>query len=269
MKRRIFLVGLGLILVGGTFVFGGYWQYVGEKAAIQRFAVSSLNDIVAGAVPYGTVRGKALAMQAAVQRRVGAGGLYSPAERPFLRHTAWETLVSGQGACGEVARVMVNLFRALGIPASRVVITNDAGFNHTAMAYEDGGKWYLLHTIKGREGFEAWTRAEPRRLKDLVRTEYHDGGGLLINAQNPYFTRYSYFNWARVFGAAVEINQLDPFPGFVVEIIENPPLLLAILRAMFVALVVAGLALVPWPLLLNERQKSAWRPQPSARGSVD
>ena len=57
------------------------------------------------------------------------------------------------------------------------------------------------------------------------------GGQLILTRNNPFFTRYSYFNWARVFGTVVEINQRRPFPGWVIAVIENPPLFLALLKS--------------------------------------
>jgi len=181
---------------------------------------------------------------------------YPAAHRPFLRDTAWHTWTTGKGFCGEGARVIVNLLIAQGIPASRVNMIGP-GFVHTAAAYEVDGAWYLVDSVGAPgNGFREWARANAAPLGRLVEMEFDPGGGTPIRVENPYFTRYSFFNWARLIDRA-EVNQRVPFPVWVTLAIENPPLLTAILKAAG-AIVVLGLG---WLIVA----RNARRRHPSRR----
>lgn len=180
-------------------------------------------------------REAARAIQSAVRSRVTAvpkkGKFYDVADRPALRHTAVETWTHAEGQCGEGARLIVNLLLANGIEASRINLSNEkTQFYHTAVAYQAEGKWWLLDSINSPEGFPEWASANNKPMSELVRVEMHPGGALLVQPDNPFFARYSFFSWARIFGDKFEVNQFVGMPRFVVYITEKPPLLKALLK---------------------------------------
>lgn len=63
---------------------------------------------------------------------------FSARGRPFLRHTAAETLRTGKGRCGEATRVFVNMARAAGIPAQRLYLEGREPHVAAAVAADAG-----------------------------------------------------------------------------------------------------------------------------------
>ena len=177
------------------------------------------------------------------------GSFYDVSNRPLLRHTAWETWSHGEGQCGEGTRLLVNLLQSRGIAASRInLIDAREGFYHTPVAYNEDGRWWLLNSLDGGGEFHEWTLENRLPVEKLVERRLDPGGALVIRPNNPYFARYSYFNWARVFGDFIEINQWAPFPQWFIHIIENPPLT--------IALAVLFLSAVGWLLALAITRRS-------------
>jgi hypothetical protein len=205
----------------------------------ERAAISDLSDrLAAGSTDTGEIAYRVLDAVAARVRPLRNGEFYRVNDRPLLRHTAWQTWTYGEGLCGEGARLILNLLRAQGIPASRVnLLNNKTGFYHVAVAYWDRGEWWLLDSVNAPGRFGKWSRKRRPTITDTVEAVMDPGGQLILTRNNPFFTRYSYFNWARVFGTAVEINQRHPFPGWVIGVIENPPLFLTLFKSA-IALVV-------------------------------
>lgn len=85
-----------------------------EDARVRRLA----SDLVvrSGAT---TDRQKVLALRDYLRSRCTFRGA-EHAGRPFFRASAWETLETGLGYCGEVTRTFICLARQLGIPAQRI-----------------------------------------------------------------------------------------------------------------------------------------------------
>jgi hypothetical protein len=198
-----------------------FWRFAVEWRAVSRLAAELAGDL---ASPESVVDRLTTAVQARV-RATANGRFYKARTRPLLRHTAWETWVHGEGLCGEGTRLIVNLLRARGIAASRVSLSNDAtGFYHVAVAVHDGRGWRLVDSIGSPPGFREWSRANRLPLHRLVTFESSFGGAPVHRIANPYFTRFSFFNWSRVLPTAVEVNQRVAFPAWVVLVTENPPL---------------------------------------------
>jgi len=190
----------------------------------------------------------------AVGSRIREGsknGQFDSTSRPFLRATAWETWNSRLGKCGESSRVIINLLLSQGVPATRVNMVGP-DFVHTAVGYWDGEDWYLVDSSGAPRDFRPWSQQNTLPLSELVEMRFTSGGGTPIEVNNPYFARYSYFNWARVLEWA-EINQRVPFPVPITFIIENPPLFKALLKfAMAVVVLLAG-----WLVVSRRRQAKA------------
>jgi hypothetical protein len=58
--------------------------------------------------------------------------------RPFLRHTAADTLRTGKGRCGEASRVFVNMARAAGISAQRLYLEGEKSHVISVVGRDDG-----------------------------------------------------------------------------------------------------------------------------------
>ena len=125
--------------------------------------------------------------------------------RPFLRHTAAETLLSGKGRCGEAARVFVNMARAAGIPAQRL--------------YLEGRKSHVAVIVHAGEGRELLVDPTNRFFfPEVVPLD-----GLRLPAE---FESYSTFGWRRVLrGLPSHFVSLGPLN----YLFENPHALLACL----------------------------------------
>lgn len=231
------------------------YSYYIERTQLQG-VVDSLE--LAGKSP-----GEAAALiQHAVRARTStrSNGLhYSVKSRPKLRHTAWQTWQMAEGQCGEGARLIVNLLQLAGVPATRVNLTNSSPrFYHTAVAYQDKGEWWFLDTINSSAEFLEWSRLEPRAMSSLVSIKMHHGGALLISSQNPYFERYSYAPWTRILGKSMEVNQFIPLPQWLNHILENPNLILGLLK----------MGLIAAAFIIWQATRLVWRFRRRHRGKI-
>ncbi|MCP4329937.1 MAG: hypothetical protein GY791_16035 [Alphaproteobacteria bacterium] len=230
---RIWALVLWLVATAAL-VAPDFYRFAEEKSRIDVLAV----DLAKGSA---TASELARAYSDAVHRRLTidrSAESYGARDRPFLRETAWETWSKARGFCGEASRVIVNMLISQGVPATRINMIGPK-FVHTAVAYRDGEKWYLVDSIGAPGDFREWSRQNAKPVSELVSMSFHFGGGTPIRIDNPYFTRYSFFNWGRVIDWA-EVNQRVPFPMPITMVIENPPLLTGILKlcgAIFVLLI--------------------------------
>ena len=177
-------------------------------------------------------------LQALVAKRVRPtvdGRFYHVDHRPRLRHRAWQTWESGEGQCGEFARLLVVLLEHRGVPATRLVLSNsETEFYHTAVAYKAGGEWWLLDTRgSSPPGFYTWSRQNREPLRNLLRLDLHVNGALRVRKANPYFTRYSHLPWPRIFGETIEVNQFAAPPECASRLLEEPSLLSSTLKIAF------------------------------------
>ena len=253
MKKWLVIAWLA---VTAGIVVPDIYRFVDEYGHIRNLAIE-----LAGSAK--TPRELASAYSLAVQPHLREGrnipSSYDPRKRPFLRATAWETWTTQQGHCGEAARVILNMLISQGVPATRVNMIG-TGFVHTAVGYWDGGDWYLVDSSGAPDRFRQWSQQNELPLSELVAMRFAPGGGTPIQINNPFFTRFSYFNWARVFKWG-EINQRVPFPVPITLLIENPPLFVGLLK--FAAAVVV--LLVGW---LVVRRRAVRRRQDSEAPSV-
>jgi len=180
------------------------------------------------------------------------GRFYDLDNRPALRHRARETWEHAEGYCGEGARVMINMLDAMDIQASRIILHITTGGQHIAIVYLHDGEWFLADSINSPTGFNAWLGSDPRLLKSLLRFEDRNGTMVPV-VRNPFFDRYSFFNWSRIFGSSLEIYQTFPFPRIVTLMIENPPLVWIIIKFGLLSLL-ALIFLLPWRIIHNRRQ---------------
>lgn len=174
------------------------------------------------------------------------GKFYDVSNRPTLRHSALETWNGAEGQCGEGARLIVRLLQEAGVPAARVKLSHSSNsFYHTAVALYQDDKWWLLDSISSSPEFHLWTEENQKPLEDLVSVSRHPGSALLIQCNNPYFDRYSFSPWARIFGTSLEVNQFVPFPQWVTTILETPSLIRAVaLVAVYSVFTIVGLSIL-------------------------
>lgn len=198
---------------------------------IERESISE----IAGSLTGGIARTRDIAArtQATVRDRVAATGGGLPlvvSGRPFLRETAWETWQSRRAYCGEGARLLVNLLLASGIDAARLYLANETGYFHVAVAYRDNDTWMLLPGVAAPAALEEWAGDSGRPLGEAVAIGPDVNGQPTWVARQAIFDRYSFANWTRFVGPEFEIHQTVPFPGWVVLIMENPPLLIGLAK---------------------------------------
>jgi hypothetical protein len=144
----------------------------------------------------------------------------SPGDRDvlFLRSSPLDSWVSGEGHCGDAARVIVLMLRSVGVEAHRIYLRADADdYFHVAVAYRVGEHRYLADSVNSTREFRRFIAANRRRALDQ------------IGLPNEQFYSYSYVNWGRV-PPFVQIDQKTPPPSAVAVLIESPSLLLALLK---------------------------------------
>ena len=82
-----------------------------------------------------------------LKRRLSAAIRYDPARmhdpRPLLRASAERTLATGDGFCGENARVAVRLLRLGGVPAHRLYLQGER-WGHVVVEHPWEGAWRLF-----------------------------------------------------------------------------------------------------------------------------
>jgi hypothetical protein len=170
-----------------------------------------------------------------------------------LGATAWSAWANGTADTREGARLIVDLLRARSIAASTLNLTDSrTGIRHVAVAYEADGAWRLLDGLNARDDFHAWSAGNDAPLAELVTSARAGDGATVYTAENPYFDRYSFFDWQALLGDTAEVYQRVPFPAWVTTAIENPPIatgliklaaafgVLLILRALWSSLTKAG-----------------------------
>lgn len=180
------------------------------------------------------------------------GRFYDLRNRPVLRHRARETWEHAEGYCGEGARVMVNMLDAPDVRAARIILHMTTGGQHIAVAYFHDGQWFLADSINSPAGFNDWLGSEPRPLKSLIRLEDRNGTTVPV-VTNPFFNRYSFFNWSRLFGSSLEVYQTFPFPRIVTLMMENPPLVWIAVKLGLLSLL-ALIFLLSGRIMRNRRQ---------------
>lgn len=149
-----------------------------------------------------------------VQTRVSRGDRHVP----FLRSTALESWVTGEGSCGEAARVIVLMLRSVGVDSGRVYLRAEAdGYFHVAITYRVGRSWYLADTVNATEPFQRFVAMNQRRAVDQ------------FGLPNSQFYSYSFVNWGRL-PPFFEIDQRTPPPPLAVLLMESPSLLLASMK---------------------------------------
>jgi hypothetical protein len=213
-KQKILIVCAITFLSIAGYQMGEYYseqRWIAEKARaiVQTTQASNKEDEI-------------LALRDYIRKHVRYEGL-SESGRPFLRATAKETLQSGRGFCGEATRAFIVLARSLGIRSQRVNLYGR--INHVVAEVELNGRLVLVdlqenpvtNSILDRQW---WTVDEVLFLKESPWKNYsniHLGRLPLINL----FVR----------GIRLRI-------GLISWIVENPPLMKAILFLVLSVMVV-------------------------------
>jgi len=221
MKKWLVIVWLAIT---AAIVAPDLYKFADEYGNIQDLAVELAGD---AKTPHELASAYSLAIRPRLMEKPRDGS-YDSRNRPFLRATAWETWTTQNGLCGEASRVIISLLISQGVPATRVNMIGPR-FVHTAVGYWDGEDWYLVDSSGAPAKFREWSQKNKLPLSELVKMRFAAGGGTPIQVNNPFFSRFSYFNWARVFKWG-EINQRVPFPVPITFLIENPPLFTGLLK---------------------------------------
>lgn len=228
LPRRFLPIYLIWLAVTAAVVTPEIAQYDAEASRIAELA-----DELAGSTTSAQETAERFAQ--AMRERVAPRDPAAPAPG-MLGATAWETWATGVGSQREGVRLMVSLLLARDIAASPVILTSSVtGFRHVAVGYQSGRNWRLIDAHDGSAEFRDWSDDNDRPLHLLVTSQAPatgaGPGSILHKVHNPFFDRYSFFDWQDVLGAGtIEVYQLQPFPGWLTTMIESPPVLLGLLK---------------------------------------
>ena len=246
LPRRFLTVYLIWLVATALLVTPEIAQYDAESGRIKELAAE-----LAG--PAQTTQDAALRIVHAVRDRVSLRDVPSTG----LGATAWSSWANGVADVREGARLIVALLLARHIPASQVVLTNSqTGFRHVAIGYEADDAWRLVDGIGGSPDFRAWSEGNDKPLDALVKGMHSPAGAMLYTAANPWFDRYSFFDWQSLIGDTAEVYQRIPFPSWITASIESPPIVTGLIKiagAFGVLLVLRAL----WFAFVHPARKSA------------
>jgi hypothetical protein len=163
-------------------------------------------------------------------------------KRKIWGHRVSQIIKKRAGHCGEVTRLLVNVFRRLNIPARRVTFFG-RGMMHAVIEARIGGKWLILDTANGPKGFREFATANPASIS----SHFLKSSSLMINTcvaseelQHFNIFSYSYFYnlnpiFLRLF--KLQVILLQPLPVWVYYLLENPPLLAALASFFFLVMI--------------------------------
>ena len=164
------------------------------------------------------------ALQDYIRHHVRSEGL-SIEERPFLRATAKQALVTGQGFCGEATRAFIALARPLGIRAQRVNLHGRA--DHVVAETELApGQWVLVD-VQENPVTNAFLDGRWWNLDEATTGD----GSLFAYHSNLNLRRLPVIN---LFVQRIKLNH-----GWVSWVLENPPLIKAHLFASLAVLLIS------------------------------
>jgi hypothetical protein len=127
--------------------------------------------------------------------------------RPFLRHSAADTLAMGKGRCGEATRLFVNMASSVGISAHRLYLEGRKPHVVAVVVAEDGSRFAV----------DSADRPYLSEIEPLDKLQ-----------KNPQFTSYSTLGWRRL-GVLRSLPSHDVNLGPLNYVFENPHALLACL----------------------------------------
>jgi hypothetical protein len=217
IKRAYLAAIVTLLLLGGYF----YSRHRQEQGWLYQKAHEIVVD--GGAR---TRREKVFALRDYIRRHVRWEGV-SQEGRPFLRASAWETLRTGKGYCGEAARVLINLAEQLGILAQRVNLYGPI-INHVVAEVQiDPGGAFILVDPQDNPTTNPYLDERDRTLDEV------------IGASGAMFHDYSNLNLRRVPIVSLFVTRVRARESGLTRLIESPWLVLAVL-----CLLLAGFALL-------------------------
>jgi len=129
--------------------------------------------------------------------------------RGILRQSSAETLSGKITRCGENSRLMINVFRNLGIKAKRLYFYGDFGTSHVLFEYyhEKEDKWYVMNSFNDQTDFKFLnfvvdnnkiTKEQLFKQYSVKDTIYYESSNLNFQLKNivgtntkvPYFLSY-------------------------------------------------------------------------------
>lgn len=159
---------------------------------------------------------------------------FSHSTRPLWGYRTSTIIKYKEGQCGEVARLLLNLFSFLDLP-SRKVYLYTCGRIHAALEIHDGLKWIVLDTIEAPANFREYTVKEAKAITDYFQEGLRGVVSPKEGIRTFGFINYSYFNWNKllnnwIFGKlGFSVYTHRPVLDRLQIILENPPLLFALL----------------------------------------
>lgn len=216
MKRRVYWGVIVLCLMAS-----GYQvlQYQRE----QRWLAGKAQAIVQ-AVNAQSREAQIKALQAYLRQHVRFEGL-SIEGRPFLRATAEQALLSGQGFCGEATRAFIALARPLGIRAQRVNLYGLA--NHVVAETELEPDRWILVDVQENPATNPFLDKRWRNLDDA------------ITGDGSPFSYYSNLHMIRLPVVNLFVQRIKISHGWGSWVLENPPLIKAYLFASLAVLLIS------------------------------
>lgn len=208
MKRRVYWGVIVLCLMASGYQFLEYQRE-------QRWLAGRAQEIVDAA--HARSREERIkALQGYIRRHIRYEGLTIEG-RPFLRATAEQVLVTGEGFCGEATRAFIALARPLGIRAQRVNLHGRA--NHVVAETELApGQWVLVD-VQENPVTNAFLDGRWWRLDEAM-----------VDKASP-FAYYSNINLRRLPIINLFVQRIKLDIGWMSWVLENPPLLKAFLFA--------------------------------------
>ena len=222
--KKIFVICI-VILMGFSLLEFGY--YLRDLNFYKKYINTHLGYIKT--LP--SITEKAEAIRDYVRKEikpVSHGKFYNVDRRPFLRHTARETLIYKEGQCGEGTRVIINLLSVIGVKARRVYLCGEGG--HVALEYYNGEKWIFLDSINSPQWFYKETTKDRLPVASFFGENKSIGCVIPPYRYGPTFTNYSYFWFGKIVPKSTGLMMYlhKPLPYMFTIINENPPLLLGI-----------------------------------------
>lgn len=135
----------------------------------------------------------------------------------------------GSGKCGEVTRLIINLFHNLRVPARRVTLMRKE-FMHAVIEVNIDGRWILMDTANGPTGFKDVVTRNPRSVAEYFRKP-QGNKFYTLGAEREFeqfdVTYYTYFInmnsiLYKLFG--IHLYLIKPLPSWLIYLLENPPL---------------------------------------------
>jgi hypothetical protein len=218
-NRRVRTLVLSLVLSDMAFSAYCGWRYLDDN----RWLATTATRVVTEAKAV-SPRERAAALRDYVRARVKHAGAEHDA-RPFLRHTARETLESGLGYCGESTRALVRLAAMVGLRCQRVNLRGPV-FQHVVAEIEVEPGRFVLYDAQDNPDFNPYFDGAELTADELI-----------VRPDSPFFESTN-LNLRRMPFLGWYVQRVKMHQGRLSTLFESPWLIDALaLQALAVAVV--------------------------------